>query len=263
MKPRDITFENPPINEVVLSTYFNPQLSEMRSEHIGLFWKRIKDEFPEVRQQPPVGIAPELNESEPFPMPRFWFIAVDEINLIQIQKSAFMFNWRRRDREYPRFHENIKPTFDRIYSLFSKFVRTEINIAEPSIELCELNYINVLEHNEFWAGPQETKKVIPSFSIVNPGISSLGSPVFNCNFAYIVAADLQVNVNIRSGVRAAQEDVPVLIFEIKAVGRVGQLAKPGTDEWFERAHDAIISCFVGMTSQEIQDRLWHLKEDVV
>ena len=262
MNPRDVSFENPPINEVVISTYFDPQLSDMRSEHIGLFWERIRDEFPEVRQQPPVGIAQELSEKEPFPMPRYWFIADDEINLIQIQKSAFMFNWRRRSREYPRFHRNIKPIFDRYFSLFSEFVRTEINIAEPSVALCELTYINVLEHCEFWSGPQETNRVIPSFSIVDPGISVLGSPNFNCSYAYIVATDLQIHINMRSVVSATQESVPVLIFEIKAVGPMEQQSKLGTDEWFERAHSEIISCFLKMTNQEIQDRYWHPKEDV-
>ena len=263
MKPQNLAFENPPINEVVISTYLNPPISDLRSEHIGLFWQRIKDEFPVVRQQPPVGIRPELSDKEPFPMPRYWFIADDEVNLIQIQKNAFMFNWRRRDHEYPRFHGNIKPAFDHYYSLFSEFIRREIGIAEPSIELCELNYINALEHCEFWAGPQETKTVIPSFSIVAPGINVLGSPDFNCNYAYVVTTDLQININIRSGVKAQQRNVPVLIFEIKAVGRMDQIAEPGTDEWFERAHNAVISCFLGITNQEIQDRFWHPKEDVL
>ena len=91
----------------------------------------------------------------------------------------------------------------------------------------------------------------------------MGSPNFNCNYAYIVATDLQININIRSVVSATQESVPVLIFEIKAVGPMGQLSKQGTDEWFERAHSKVISCFLEMTNQEIQDRYWHPKEDVV
>ena len=262
MASQSIVFENPPINEVVISTYFNPLLSDLRSEHIGLFWEKIRNEFPVVRQQPPVGIiGSEVSTNEPFPMPRYWFIADDEINLIQIQKNAFIFNWRRRDDEYPRFHRNIKPTFDKYYGLFSEFVRTELD-TELTIELCELNYVNALERCEFWTGPQDTPTVIPSFSILTPGIDFSSSPEFNCNYAYGDATDLQLNINIRSGVTAQQENVPVLIFEIKASGRVGQIAKPGTDEWFERAHDAIIRCFVGMTSPDIQNKYWKPMEKI-
>ena len=61
MKSQIITFENPPVNEVVISTYFNPPLSDFRNEHIGLFWERIRGEFPIVRQQLPV----ELDWSSP------------------------------------------------------------------------------------------------------------------------------------------------------------------------------------------------------
>ena len=256
MKPQTIAFENPPINEVVVSTYFNPPLSDLRSEHIGLFWEKIKNEFPVVRQQPPVGIGPEVSANEPFPMPRYWFIADSGINLLQVQKNAFMFNWRRRDDEYPRFHRNIKPTFDRYYGLFSEFIRTETNIADLTVDLCELVYINALDRCEYWTGPQDTTKIIPSFSILAPGIDASESPEFNCNFAYRISTDLQLNIGIRIGIRAQQQDSPVLVFEIKASGRVGQIAKPGTDEWFERAHDAIIKCFLDMTSRNIQNRFW-------
>ena len=263
MALQSIVFENPPINEVVISAYFNSPLSDLRSEHIGLFWEKIRNEYPVVRQQPPVGIiGSEVSANEPFPMPRYWFIADDETNLIQIQKNAFIFNWRRRDEEYPRFHRNIKPTFDKYYGLFSEFIRTELNIADPTIGFCELNYVNALERCEFWSGPQETSTIISSFSILAPNINFSDSPDFNCNYAYKITNDLQLNINIRSGVTAQQQDVPVLIFEIKASGRVGQITKPGTDEWFERAHDVIIECFVGMTSPDIQERYWKPMEEI-
>ena len=262
MSSPSIAFRNPPINEVVVSTYFNPPLSDLRSEHIGLFWKEIKQEFPVVSQQAPVGIRPDIFGSEPFPMPRYWFIADDEINLIQVQKNAFMFNWRRKDEQYPRFHKNIKPTFDKYYGLFSEFIRTETNIADLTVDLCELTYINTLDHCEYWAGPPDTAEIIHSFAMLNPGIDASESLGFSSNFGYRVSSDLQLNISIRSGFRTQQQDVPVLIFEIKTSGRLGQIAKSGADEWFERAHDAIIECFLSMTSREIQTRLWKPMEEI-
>ncbi len=170
MMSQSIAFKHPPVDEVVVSTYFNPPLSDLRSEHIGLFWGKIREDFPVVSQQPPVmsqqspvEVVQSINADEPFPMPRYWIVSEDETELIQIQKSAFMFNWRRRDDEYPRFHRSIKPAFDGYYGLFSEFIRTEINMTEPLIDLCELTYINVLEPCEYWTGPQDTKKVLPAF----------------------------------------------------------------------------------------------------
>ncbi len=255
MKSQIIAFENPPVDEVVVSTYFSPPL-DLGSEHIGLFWGKIRDEFPVVRQQPPVEIGQVVTANDRFQMPRYWFVAGNDINLIQIQKNAFMFNWRRREKEYPGFHRNIKPTFDKYYGLFSEFIRTEIRIAEPAVDLCELTYVNSLEPCEFWTGPQDTASVIPSFSILTPDIDFSGSLGFNCNYAYKIAADLQISIGIRVGPKVQQPEVPVLMFQIKASGRVGKIAKPGTDEWFERAHDAISRCFVSMTSPDIQNRFW-------
>jgi uncharacterized protein (TIGR04255 family) len=261
-----VVFKNPPINEVVVSTYFNSQLSDFRSEHVGLFWEKIREKFPVARQQPPtaslVAAGLDVNDDELFPMPRYWFIADDDISLIQIQKNAFMYNWRRREDVYPRFYRDIKPTFDRYYGLFSEFIRAEIQKEELAIDLCELTYINALERCPFWGGPQDTEKVIPSFPILSPGIDVLGPPEFNCNYGYRIETDLQLSISIRSGVMAQKADAPVLIFEIRASARLGQVTKSEADEWFERAHDSVVRCFVGMTDQDIQKRHWESMEEM-
>ena len=256
MKSQAVTFENPPINEVVVSTYFNPQLVDLQPEHIGLFWGEIKEDFPSVHQQPPVGDTTILTSRELFPMPRYWFIAEDGINLIQIQRNAFMFNWRRRKDEYPGFHNHIKPAFDKYYDIFSEFIRREIK-NDLSVDLCELAYVNTLERCEYWSGPQDTMKVIPSFSIMHSGIDASESLWFNRQDAYEVSSGLQLNIGIRSGVvREQQQNTPALVFEIKAGGRPGRVEKPKADRWFERAHDAITQCFLGITSRDIQDHYW-------
>ena len=252
---KSIEFQFPPVSEVVLSTYFNPPLSDLRSEHIGLFWREIKEEFPVVRQQVPVG-GPKISADEPFPLPRYWFVADDEINLVQIQRNAFMFNWRRRGDEYPRFHANIKPNFDKYYGRFSEFIRTETGIEVPTVDTCELTYVNVVESCEYWARLQDVPKIIPSFSIPELGADASTALEFDCKYTYQVSTDMQLNLRVRSGLRGQQHDSPVLLFEIRARGRLGQVTKSGADEWFERAHDGVVSCFLSMTSQEIQSRYW-------
>ena len=254
-----ITFENPPISEVVVATYFNPSLADFRSQHVGRFWETIRNEFPVARQQVPVGSVgpPDIGPDEPFPMPRYWFIASDEISLIQIQKNAFMFNWRRRGtNQYPRYHSDIKPTFDRLYGEFETFLRTEVRVPEVTIDLCELTYVNTIKKCDLWAGPGDTERVISSFSTPSPGIDFTVDPDFNCQYIYTVASDLKLTVSIRNAVAPEQSNAAVLVFEIKASTRLGRAPKPQADIWFQRAHDTIVTCFTEMTNQDAQDNHW-------
>ena len=256
------TYKNPPINEVVVSLYFNTPLVGLRSEHIGLFWTKIKGDFPTAKQQLPVNMRDEIIQGEIFPMPRYWFIANDEINVIQLQKNAFMLNWRRRqNNEYPGYFENIKPTYDKYYELFSEFIRAEFGIEELTIDLCELVYINTIERSDFWTVPLDTEKVIPSFTVPNAGVRHSEATDFNCHYAYKVSKDLQLNISLRTGVRTQQQNAPVLAFEIKAVGSLGGKTKLRADEWFHRAHDTINKCFANMTSQDVQKKQWIPLED--
>ena len=252
-------FKNPPVNEVIISTYFNPPLNDFRSEHIGLFWAKVKEDFPTVKQQIPVMLSPDIGPvpEEIFPMPRYWFVASDDTRFIQLQKNAFMLNWRRRDgNEYPRYHRSIKPAFDKYYGIFDTFIRAEVNSPNISIDACELSYVNTVEPCEFWQGPQDTPKVIPSFSTLHPRTGKNELMEFVCRYASNVASDIQLAISIRTGMLTQQPDVPALAFEIKASGRLGGVAKPASDDWFERAHDAIVKCFVDMTSPKIQKRYW-------
>ncbi len=186
-------------------------------------------------------------------MPRYWFISANDTNVIQVQKNAFMFNWRLRNEEYPRFYREIKPAFDKYFGLFSEFVRTETNVENLSVDLCELAYINTLERSEYWTGPRDTTNVFPSFSMLTLGDNPSGSAEFNCNFAYRPSPEMQLNIAIRSG---QGQNGPILIFEIRARGRLGKVEKSRADEWFGRSHAAITHCFLDITSQDIQNRYW-------
>ena len=254
MKSPTATFENPPVNEVVVAAYFDPPLFGLRSEHIGLLWGKFKEDFPVVNQKMPdfVISAPD----EPCSMPRYWFVAEDESSLVQIQKNAFIFNWRRREDKYPGFRQHIKPGFDKHYDHFSEFIRGELHIKDPAVGFCQLAYINVLERSEYWSGPEDTAKVIPAFSVMKSNID-ISSPEFNCSHVYKVSADLQLRISIRTGFKAQQPSVPVLAFDIAAESHFAEpIEKPKADKWFERAHDAIISYFWEMTSRDIQKHLW-------
>ena len=255
-----VEFSNPPINEVVLATYFNPPVADLRNEHIGLLWEKIRYDFPTVQQQPPLpprpGTEPNILGTGFFPMPRYWFVGRDDTYVIQIQKDAFIFNWRRREGSvYPRFDSNIKPTFDKYYNLFAEFVRTEVDQPSLSLELCELTYINSIDRCDLWLSVEDAPNVIPSFSL--PNLGSDADPLFfNCGYAYDVGSDTTLNLGFRTVASPGAPKATKLVVEIRLRGKPEQQTKFGADKWFQASHERINKLFKGITSREMQEKYW-------
>ena len=257
-----VTFDNPPISEVVIATYFNPPLVEFQSQHVGVFWEKIKDEFPAVQQQFPLVAGSLVAPNEPFPMPRYWFVTEDDVYVMQIEKEAFLFNWRRRDnRRYPGFNGEVKLAFDRLYGKFEAFLRQEVGIQEVSIDLCELSYVDTIEQCDYWRGPIDTQYVFPCFSNLLSSIDAVSDLTFDCSYGYLVGEDLTISVRMQTMADTQQSNQSVLALEMKANTRFGGVHKTETDDWFQYAHDAILKYFVEMTNEEVQREHWGLRTE--
>jgi uncharacterized protein (TIGR04255 family) len=258
-----IKFQQPPINELVIGVYFEQPVFSLRAEHVGLFWSRMRREFPTIQQQPPVA-TPSLGNTfsieitgsdELFPMPRFWISSKDEATLLQVQKNAFLLNWRKRETAYPHF-EFVKAAFDKYLLMFEEFLRVELNTSTPNVQIAELTYINVIESGEYWRGPLDTSTVIPGFHVAGGSVEALGPPEFNQVATQRVATDMMLTTAIRSARQSSAEGKPVLVFEFRGVGLLGSADREDVDSWFGRAHDAIGCCFKTLTSPDIQKRYW-------
>lgn len=257
-----VKYRNPPINELVIGLYFDRDVTSFRLEHVGLFWSTLRQEFPTVQQQPivtpPIGVsAPPFFEvtNEFFPMPRFWLEAVDGSMLMQIQRNAFLFNWRKREGDYPHY-DAVKRAFDKYFSRFTRFLESELGAPIPKLQIADLTYINVIESCEYWRGPQDTEAVFPRFRLPSCDVGSQSPPEFNQVTNQRFAPDLSLITAIRTGRMPQKPNEPVLIFEFRALGLIGGADKFAADEWFGRAHETIGNCFTGMTSPDIQQRYW-------
>jgi uncharacterized protein (TIGR04255 family) len=258
-------FKYPPINELIIGAYFDQPIAPLHSEHVGLFWAEVRKEFPKIQQQPELSLpimGPSLTfqiglTDEPYPMPRFWLISGDDSTLIQIQKNAFIFNWRKRDTDYPHF-ENVKRPFDKYFELYSLFLKNELGIDNVNIRVAELTCSNLIESGDYWADSNDTQTLIPTLSIPDPGIPIEGKPDFNYLTAYKLAPDLALNVSVRSGRKATEAGKAVLVFELRALGALGAASRIDADDWYARAHEAIGSCFTAMTNPDIQSQHWQV-----
>ena len=165
-----VKFADPPINELVASVFHVPIL-ELKSQHIGLYWQRVRDKYPLCEQQSVVAIPGDPNPffdapGEIFPLPRFWFHSEEHPTLIQIQRNAFMLNWRRlagaASSEYPHYETVIQDFWDRLKD-YRQFVK-EIGGTLDVIRKCELTYLNIIPANEFFATASDLPAVLPSLS---------------------------------------------------------------------------------------------------
>ncbi len=251
-------FKNPPINELVIGTYFNPPLFGLHAEHIGLFWSKIREEFPHISQQAPIGTIIEA-PGDVFPLPRFWVTSEDDATLLQIQKNAFLLNWRKRDADYPHY-DILKSKFDKYYMYFKDFLNSESVATNIGIEVCELAYINLITENDYWKGVGDIAKIFPSHQFIDIGCDGTSPIDVACTTVFQVEENLILKIVIQNVHPLEHPEVSHLRFEIRATGKFGNASKSDADEWFNRAHGAIGRCFKGVTDSYIQNSYWQPME---
>jgi uncharacterized protein (TIGR04255 family) len=147
-------FDKAPLIEVALSFQFQPLL-QFTSAHAGEFWQRIKAEFPNAQEQPPL---PSINEffgrahsgagassfgiNFGFPGVRNWFTSSDGTYLLQLQKDRIALNWRKNPSNsiYPRY-PTIKDKFITYLQIFRSYV-DQSGLGSVTIDMSEVSYIN-------------------------------------------------------------------------------------------------------------------------
>ena len=247
-----LKFRKPPVDELVIGSYF-PPIEQLQAQHIGLFWAGIIDELPTCVQQPPL-VEILQNESEIFPLPRFWFISADDAILIQVQRNAFIANWRRRGENatYPHF-ETISEFFGAQFNNFRTFAKERLGFEMQQVASLELAYINFLRAPEI--------KSVADFATLIPGINQLRIPEdlgeingYSSTYNVNVSADMALRVSL-SRAKRLPENAEGLRLEIRAKGIPEPPDWTAVSPWFDKAHDYISDLFLTVTSPEAQ-RSW-------
>ncbi|MFH1920397.1 MAG: TIGR04255 family protein, partial [Planctomycetota bacterium] len=99
---------------------------------------------------PPAQRSAKIELHTSFPMPRVWFLNSEGTELVQIQGTRFIHNWRAgpRGEEYPRYSNNRKRFNERV-GRFTEFLRKE-KLGELSINQCEITYVNHIYAEDGW-----------------------------------------------------------------------------------------------------------------
>ncbi|PJA78298.1 MAG: hypothetical protein CO149_04795 [Nitrospirae bacterium CG_4_9_14_3_um_filter_51_5] len=260
-------FNDPPVIETVLGVQFSP-LSEFSIQHFGLFWSKIRKEYPNCSPQLPLPLVIEnfeekgatkppatINLIEDLSYLRAWFINKSQTRLIQIQKDRFLYNWRKtvESDTYPQY-DNIQPKFKDEWEKFCDFLKEE-KIGTPNLMQCEVTYVNHLEIEKGWNTFGEFSKVFSNWSEKFSG-DFLNTPeTITCNMAFTIPGKKgRLHISICPAIRMSDGKK---IFNVELTAR----GKPNTSdvnailEWFDIGHEWIVKGFTDLTTDHMH-QIW-------
>ena len=253
-----ITFENPPIDEIICSVIFDP-IAELRAGHLGLLWQKFMPDFPVTVEQNLTNPVPEdyYSNLDTPPLPRILFEHKDENELIQMQCNRFIHNWRRRrpDDIYPGYPIVVE-NFEKYLSCLEDFL-SEKRLGDITPTQYEIAYIdNILEH-QGWETITDIEKVFPNFiSLKGQNLPSTDIREFSWQMLFGLPNDFgQLQLSIHN-TRRLIDNRQLLRVEFRAVSNKPYKPMRG---WFDLAHAFIFDLFSSLISDEIQEKYWGRK----
>ena len=147
-------FERPPVIEVSVG-YLFAGLQSYNSLAVAKLHDVLRPRYPIVEEHAPLeptfetfGPAEGSTTQIRFEMleravrPRFFFVADNQVDLIQIQNDRLHYNWRKTsaEAEYPRY-PYIRERFSEAWAEVQKWA-TEQDLGQPAVTQCEVVYVN-------------------------------------------------------------------------------------------------------------------------
>jgi uncharacterized protein (TIGR04255 family) len=253
------TFENPPLDEVVLGIQFAVPPA-FRATSFDAVHNLFKDEFPSVVDQPRLqpqfetfggesGVGPGMHlEFGQAPLRnRVWFVSSDETHLVQFQDDRLLLNWRNRPgAEYPRYSSISKKFFEyaeRLSALFDAAFETKLSINQA-----EVTYINVIE-------VQELAEVSKWLQVLD--LSLLQPEGFSLTYSEIAANDRlpmgRFTTEIQSAYLARNRSKAIrLAFTFR--GAPYDDSFDSAKAFLDWGHQTIVGRFCAMTTKTAHDR---------
>jgi uncharacterized protein (TIGR04255 family) len=265
-------FDNPPLVETVLSAQFD-KLAGMRSVHFGLFWQRVRDEFPNAEEHaplPPVfeqpgDVAPQavqlrFDPQETLSLPRLWLLNKGGSEIMQIQNDRFIKNWRKgpANADYPHYTPVLKPAFERDFKEFSSFA-AEQDLGPIKITQCEVTYVSHIVSGEGWDRRDEIDRILtfwkqPSADETYPGKAEdfgcrIRFPIFGPKNEWIG----RLHVEVQPAIQIA-DNKPMYALNLTARGIYGIGI-----EFFDIGRRCIVKSFEHLTTEHMH-AIWRKKK---
>jgi uncharacterized protein (TIGR04255 family) len=258
--PRIVDFERPPVAETALGAVFAP-ISKWTPLHFGLFWERVREYYPRTEVKPavmPAGQTMLRLSEDAVDLPiKALFIDKNGNQLVQVQRNAFIRNWRQTEQtvEYEHY-ENVRPLFERDWQLFLDFVAEE-QLGAVEMVQCEVTYINHLVRGRDWESFEDMSNIFRVWSGGNVGPLTTSQMV-----SFTTAYDLPKNGGrlqavVQPGIRKADRK-EILQFVLTAT-----IKPKGSDlseimHSLDAGHVAVVTSFRDFTTPTMHKH-WGLK----
>lgn len=250
------SYKNPPINEVVCGLRFKTP-ERLRIPHIGLLWNKFKSDYPNIQHVPPIASSKGeliLDKQVNVPLPRVWFINEEDDQLIQFQLDRFYFNWRRREKNYPRYSNVIK-NFKNVFGIMRDFFN-EFNLGELKPIEYELTYLNHIPKGDGWETIDDLPNLFLDFKWNRSTTRFLHNPqkiTWTAEFA-LPEQKGTLSVNLKNATRI-EDKLPLLVFELSAKLIDESIPLEKIPDWFNLSHEWIVKGFTDLTTPEMQ-KFW-------
>jgi uncharacterized protein (TIGR04255 family) len=260
-------FSEPPVVETVLGVQFIP-LKGFGLQHFGLFWSKVREEYPKLVSQPSLPRVienfeekivpkPEITVSLPGNLPdlRGWYLNLPETRLIQIQGDRFLYNWKKvkGNETYPQF-DTIQPEFKSNWGKFCEFL-TDEGIDRPELTQCEVTYVNHIEIGKGWDSFGEFNKVFAPWSGEFSG-SFLPTPEkMTLNATFVIPNEKgRLHISAMPAIRRS-DGKEIVKVELTARGRPNNSTLDAVVEWFQIGHKWIVQGFADLTTDHMH-KIW-------
>jgi len=260
-------FSEPPVVETVLGVQFVP-LKGFGLQHFGLFWSKVREEYPKLVSQPSLPRVIESFEEKFVPKPeitvslseklpglRGWYLNEPETRLIQIQNDRFLYNWKKvkGNETYPQF-DTIQPEFKANWEKFCKFL-TDEDIDHPELTQCEVTYVNHIDIGKGWNSFGEFDKVFAPWSgkFSGPFLPTPEKMTFNTTFV-IPNKKGRLHISAMPAIRR-NDGKEIIKVELTARGRPTNSNLSAVLEWFQVGHEWIVQGFTDLTTDHMH-KIW-------
>jgi uncharacterized protein (TIGR04255 family) len=246
-----VDFENPPVVETSLGFYFQ-KIEGWNLLHYGSLGEKFRTKYPKVQFLPPVMEAPikfpvQLNFAVP-PI-RVCYVDGTQTQLIQVQDSLFLHNWRKGEANsgYQHYHA-ILPMFIEDWRQFSTFLNDR-GLKSPPISRCEMSYFNHLVRGVEWKDYSDLHDIFPAW---NAGV--LESPANEPSTVAFSMSHLipggSVSFAVQPGVREADGKE---IIQLTVTASVYPSKQEDSDlfECLNLCHEKAVKGFISFTTEKM------------
>ncbi len=241
------------------------RLSGWNVLHFGQLYAQFRDAYPNASLVPPMleqrDLAQGVFNLQDLPI-RAIFTNTGDTELLQVQSSMFLRNWRRTEQTQIYTHyENLKPKFQADWRKFSDFLQDN-GLKAAQVFQSEVTYVNHLLRGKEWESYNDLAKLLKPFAPRLP-VSTTGrhydylpeAGTVSLNVGYhLTNTGISLQIAVQSAIRQS-DGSEVIQMAITAKGAPDSNSEQSIGEALDRCHDAVILGFDDIITEAAQ-KLW-------